>query len=84
MKDEFWVLRPAILFGTGFLVLGIVLHTCREAAEQRARFSGGPQGGACSASGASGPMIRSTTVSRVFPPASLPGGTFELTAPAAD
>lgn len=84
MKDEFWVLRPLILFSTGFLVLGIVLHACREAAEQRARFSGGPLGSACSAGGASGPVIRSTAASRVFPPASLPGGTFEQTVPAAD
>lgn len=84
MKDEFWVLRPVILFSAGFLVFGIVLHACREAAEQRARFSGHPKVGACSADVASGPVMKSTAVFRVFPPASLPGRTFEVAVPAID
>ena len=82
MKDEFWVLRPVILFSTGFLVLAIVLHACREAAQQRARLSGEPQSSACSASTASSAVMKSTVAFRVFPPASRPGGTFEVTAPA--
>jgi hypothetical protein len=82
MKDEFRFLRPLILFSAGFLVLGIVLHACREAAEQRARFGECPSIGACSAGGASGPVTRSGAAFRVFPPTSLPGGTFEVTSPA--
>lgn len=78
MKDEFWVLRPVILFSAGFLMLGIVLHACREAAEQRARFAGQTLAGA-----ANDPAMKATTAFRVFPPASLPGGIFEQTVPAA-
>jgi hypothetical protein len=70
-----------ILFSAGFLVLGIVLHACREAAEQRARFSGDLGAGVCSAGATSCPALKSTAAFRVFPPASLPGGTFEMAAP---
>jgi len=82
MRDEFWILRPLVLFTSGFLVLGIVLHACREAAEQRARFSGDPGTGTCSMGATSCPALKSTAVFRVFPPASLLGRTFEGTAPA--
>lgn len=82
MRDEFWILRPLILFSAGFLVLGIVLHACREAAEQRARYSGDPGAGVCSAGTTSCPALKSTGALRVFPPTSLPSGTFEATAPA--
>jgi hypothetical protein len=84
MKDEFWVLRPLMLFSTGFLVLGIVLHACREAAQQRARFSGDPRVSAHSAGTNSCPTVKSTAAFRAFPPASLPGGSFEVTVPGTD
>jgi len=82
MQDEFWILRPVILIASGILVLGVVLHACREAAEQRARFSGDLRTGVCSAGTTSCPALKSTGAFRVFPPASLPGGTFEVTTPA--
>lgn len=84
MKDEFLILRPMILLSTGFLVLNIVLHACREAAEQRARFSRHPPALAQSAETASGPAMKSAAAFRVFPPGSLPAGTLEMAVPAAD
>ena len=82
MRDEFWILRLLILFSAGFLVLGIVLHACREAAEQRARFSGDLGAGVCSAGTTSCPALKSTAAFRVFPPTSLPDRTYEVPAPA--
>jgi hypothetical protein len=84
MKDEFQILRRVILFSAGFLVLGIVLHACREATEQRARFGGGPGVGARSTGTAKCPAVKSAAAFRVFPPASLPGGSFEVMAPGTD
>ena len=80
IRDEFWILRPVILFSTGFLVLGIVLHACREAAEQRARLLAGTH----SPAEAGGPAMRSVAVFQVCPQQSLPGRTIELVVPAAD
>ena len=76
MKDEFWLLRPIILLCTGFLVLGIVLHACRQAAEQRARLLAGMR----SPAEAGGPAMRSVAVFQE----PLPGRAIEIVAPAAD
>ena len=78
MKDEFWILRPVILFSTGFLVLGIVLHACRQAAEQRARLL------TTARSATNDPAMKATAAFRVFPPESLPGRAIEIVAPAVD
>lgn len=75
MNDEYRILRPAMLFASGLLVLGIVLHACREAAQERARFIGNLRTGVDLASSTSCPALKSTAVLRVFPPTSLPGTT---------
>jgi hypothetical protein len=80
MKDEFWLLRPLILFSTGFLVLGIVLHACRQAAEQRARLLAGTR----SPAEAISPAMKSVAISQVFPQEPLPGRTIKIVVPAAD
>jgi len=83
IKDEYRILRPVMLIASGLLVLGIVLHACREASEQRARFVGNLRAGAGWAGSTSCPALKSTAVLRVFPPASLPGA-FEAGAPGID
>jgi hypothetical protein len=79
-KDEFWLLRPVILFSTGFLVLGIVLQACRQAAEQRARLLAGMR----SPAEAGGPPVSSVAIFQVCPQKPLPGPAIEIVAPAVD
>jgi hypothetical protein len=83
INGEYRILRPVMLITSGLLVLGIVLYTCREAAEQRARFIGNLRTGVDLAGSTSCPALKSTAVLRVFPPTSLPG-TSKAGAPGID
>lgn len=38
MDDEFALLRPVILMCAAALVLGVVIHACQQASEQRAEL----------------------------------------------
>jgi len=82
MKDEFWVLRPIILFSAGWLVFSVVLHACRQAVEQRARFNGSRAVSASSVATTSAPALN--VGCRVFPPESLSGATFKAQMPVVD
>jgi hypothetical protein len=80
MKDEFWLLRPLLLFSTGFLVLSLVLLACRQAAEQRARLLAEMR----SPAEADGPAVGSVAVFQVVPQKSPPCPAIEIVAPATD
>jgi hypothetical protein len=75
MKDEFIVLRPAILLSAATFMVGLVLHVCQQTAQQRAAFRAFPS------IAATNRMAASVTVVRTFPASSLPAATAGLAAP---
>ncbi len=77
MNDEFWVLRPVMLITTGLLVLGVVLLACRQATEQRDRFTGQLSTAAHTACPTGNVPGKANAVLRTFPPHSLPHGPDE-------
>jgi hypothetical protein len=69
MKDEFIVLRPAILLSAATFMVSLVLHVCQQTAQQRAALRAFPS------IAATNRMAASLTVVRTFPTASLPAAT---------
>jgi hypothetical protein len=81
MDEEFSLLRPVILFCAAALVLGVVIHACHQASEQRARLeaSGLPPGHSAQAS--SGCSVKPVAACRILRSESLSAGGSEAAHP---